>query len=98
MCRRWCFRWRRFGSRRGELRHYATESEAGGRNLRGFCPTCGSRLTGVENAERGIIGVVASSLDDPSLFVPRMDFYVADAQPWDVLDETVTKLPGGLKR
>ena len=29
-----------------------------------FCPKCGSRITGGENPERGIIGLTASSLDD----------------------------------
>jgi hypothetical protein len=78
---------------RGKIQHYATPSQGGGSNLRGFCPQCGSRLTGAENPAQGIIGVVASSLDDPSLFKPTMDFFVEDAQPWDLLDETTRKFP-----
>lgn len=31
---------------KGELRHHFTESEAMGRHKRGFCPDCGSRITG----------------------------------------------------
>jgi len=83
---------------KGELRHYRTPSERGGHNLRGFCAECGSRLTGAENKERGIIGVIASSLDDPSIFVPQMDLYVADAQPWDLMDDSLPKFPGMMKR
>ncbi len=47
----------------GSLNHYSTPSERGGHNKRGFCPACGSRITGAES-ERGL-GITASSLDDP---------------------------------
>jgi|SRR5579871_3604857 len=71
---------------KGELSHYPTPSMRGGHNLRGFCSNCGCRLTGVENPEKGFIGLTASSLDDPSLFKSAMDVFVSDAQEWDVLD------------
>lgn len=74
---------------KGVLRKYATPSESGGQNLRGFCAECGSRLTGAES-ERGI-GITASSLDDPSWFQPKVHLWVADAQPWDVLDPALPK-------
>src|SRR5438552_18015421 len=38
---------------RGSLRYYATPSESGGHNKRGFCAECGSRISGGES-ERGI--------------------------------------------
>jgi len=71
---------------KGQLQHYPTPSLAGGHNLRGFCPNCGSRLTGAENPEKGFIGLTASSLDDPTWFKPTMDIFVSDAQHWDLLD------------
>jgi hypothetical protein len=58
----------------------------GGHNLRGFCPKCGSRLTGAENPEREIICLTASNLDDPSWFKPTMDIFVCNAQSWDLMD------------
>lgn len=76
---------------RGTLQHYATPSVGGGHNLRGFCGKCGSRLTGAENPERGIIGITASSLDDPSWFKPTMDIFTSDAQPWDLMDSELPK-------
>jgi hypothetical protein len=78
---------------KGEIRHYGTPSLGGGHNLRGFCPQCGSRLTGAENPQKGIIGVVASSLDDPCLFKPQMDIFTADAQPWDLMDPALPRHP-----
>jgi hypothetical protein len=76
---------------KGAIQHYGTPSLGGGHNLRGFCPQCGSRLTGAENPEKGIIGVVASSLDDPGLFKPQMDIFVGDAQLWDHMDPALPK-------
>lgn len=75
----------------GKIQHYATQSQSGESHLRGFCPQCGSRLTGAENPERGIIGVAASSLDDPSIFKATMEFFVEDAQPWDLMEEATQK-------
>ncbi len=80
----------------GAVRRFGTQSDRGGHNVRGFCPECGSRLTGAENTERGVIAVVASSLDDPTIFVPKLDMYTADAQPWDLLDDKTPKFPGGM--
>lgn len=80
---------------RGEIQRHATGGENGARNLRGFCPTCGSRLTGAENPDRGVIGVVASSLDDPGIFQPKFDMYVEDAQPWDFMDPSTPKFSEG---
>jgi hypothetical protein len=82
----------------GVIERYATDSEGGGHNLRGFCPKCGSRLTGAEDQARGIIGVLASSLDDPSIFAPKLETYLADAQPWDVLDPKTPKYPKNISQ
>jgi hypothetical protein len=72
---------------RGELRHHFLPSEMGGRHKRGFCPECGSRITGGESDEpRDFVGVTASSLDDPSVFRPSFDIFTSSAQPWDRLD------------
>ena len=76
---------------KGALQHYATPSLHGGHNLRGFCAKCGSRITGAENPERGIIAVTASSLDDASWFKPAYDMFVADAQPWNIMDADTPK-------
>jgi hypothetical protein len=66
------------------LRYHFTESLANGKHKRGFCPECGSRITGGEaEQDSKMVGVVAGSLDDPSWFRPTMDIFVADAQPWE---------------
>jgi hypothetical protein len=80
---------RAFRITQGSLRYYATPSVASGHNKRGFCPECGSRISGAES-DRGI-GITASSLDDPSWFRPKMNIWVGDAQPWDLLDPNLPK-------
>ncbi|HWM25863.1 MAG TPA: GFA family protein [Chthoniobacterales bacterium] len=74
---------------KGSPRYYFTTSEMIGQNQRGFCAECGSRLFGGVT-EKGQ-GINASSLDDPSLFKPRMHIWTSDAQPWDHMDPTLPK-------
>jgi hypothetical protein len=74
---------RTFKVTKGVIRHHFTDSEAFGTHKRGFCADCGSRLTGGENPGSTGIGMVASSLDDPSWFKPAVDMWVSDIQPWD---------------
>jgi hypothetical protein len=74
---------------KGEMQQYATRSMAGGENVRGLCTTCGSRISGGKSPDS--IGILAGSLDDPSLFRPTLDMQVADAQAWDILDPSAAK-------
>lgn len=74
---------------KGALQQYATQSMAGGENVRGFCSNCGSRISGGKSPDS--VGILAGSLDDPSLFHPTMDIQLADAQPWDLLDPGTQK-------
>ncbi len=83
----------------GTPRYFATDSEAMGAQAhrRSFCPECGSRLTGGEGPGSTGIGMTVGSLDDSTGFTVSVDFWVADAQPWDLMDPASTKfekLPG----
>jgi len=92
------FPFKHFKITKGNLQHFGAPSLAGGHNLRGFCPKCGSRLTGAESPERGIIAVTASSLDDPTIFKPAMSIFTADAQSWDLMDSALPKHPQHMPR
>ncbi len=78
---------------RGQLRYNLTPSIRRGKHKRGFCPECGSRITGgeFEGEESPFVGILAGSLDDPSWFRSQMDIFVADAQPWDQMDPAIPK-------
>jgi hypothetical protein len=75
---------------KGKPTYYATPSTGGGNHIRGFCAECGSRLTGGENSNgTDWVGVVVSSLDDRSWYKPQMNFFVSQAQVWDVLEKDI---------
>jgi hypothetical protein len=67
----------------GALKYFKVVGESGKYVERGFCPACGSRIAG--NLERfpDVIGILAGSLDDPSLHKPAMNIYTASAHEWD---------------
>jgi hypothetical protein len=77
---------------RGQLHYHFTESLKPGKHKRGFCPDCGSRITGGEwDKPSQTIGILAGSLDDPSWISPQFDIFTSDAQPWDRMDPAIPK-------
>ena len=80
---------------KGRPKYYKTPSTAGGNHVRGFCGDCGSRLTGGENDAKATdwVGIVVSSMDDPSWFQPQMHFFTSHAQPWDKMADDLPKYP-----
>ncbi len=76
---------------KGTPKYHFSPSAGGGEHKRGFCPECGSPVTGGENTERasGVVGVLAATLDDPSWFRPQMEIFTSEAQPWDRLDPDI---------
>jgi hypothetical protein len=74
----------------GEVKYYEVIGESGGLVGRGFCPICGSRLLS-QPPNPDLMGIMAGSLDEPRLFQPGMDCYVASAQPWDYLNPALPK-------
>jgi len=77
---------------RGTLRYHFTERVKGVDHKRGFCADCGSRITGAESeTPSAMIGLTASSLDDPSWFRPQYDIFTSHAQLWDVMDPKLPK-------
>lgn len=81
-----------FSFTKGQPKYHARPSAMGGHHIRGFCAECGSRLTGGQkNEPTDWVGVTAASLDDPSKFKPEMHFFVAQAQPWDTMDDDLPK-------
>jgi hypothetical protein len=77
---------------KGKLRYHLQPRPKGGQHKRGFCADCGSRITGGESDKPSdTIGILAGSLDDPSLFQPTMDIFTEDAQPWDSMSSSTKK-------
>jgi hypothetical protein len=53
---------------------------------RGFCPECGATVF-TRRLSKGSVGVGSATLDDPSLFRPRMHIFTSSRQPWLALDD-----------
>lgn len=74
----------------GATERAMTTSVRGSQAVRNFCPACHSLVFG------GIVGVdpqhtiYAGSLDDPSLFKPRMAIFGRDRPDWALLPDGVT--------
>lgn len=77
----------------GEPTYYTSQSDSGETVSRGFCPECGSGIFSKLSANPGIVGLKAASLDDPSWFRPSVDIYTDSAQPWDVMNPDLPKVP-----
>jgi hypothetical protein len=85
------FKAKAFKLTQGELTFFSNPRLEGGRHMRGFCATCGSRLTGgqQDGKENHFIGVTAGSLDDSSWFRPQQNIFASQAQPWDLVDRSL---------
>ncbi len=75
----------------GNYKEYPTASASGNTMNRGFCPECGTSLFGRNSGSDTIRPVNACTLDDPSIYQAHMDFWVSDAQPWDIMDPEIDK-------
>jgi hypothetical protein len=75
----------------GELRYFAVAGGSGNPVERGFCPTCGSHVTIKIGRVPHLIGLHAGCLDDPSLYKPTKDLFIASAQSWDFMDPNLNK-------
>lgn len=76
---------------RGEPRYHKIVGGAGKAIERGFCPACGSHVADILERLPNILALQAGSLDDPSMYQPRMDVFTSSAQPWDHMDPKVQK-------
>ncbi len=75
----------------GEFKEFASLSGRGNTIHRAFCPECGSMVCARNSGTDKIRPVSASTLDDPSIYKPQMDFWVSDAQPWDYMNPELPK-------
>lgn len=78
----------------GEYQEYATVAASGNTINRGFCPACGCMLFARNSGNDKVRPVNAATLADPSVYQPSMDFWVADAQPWDYMNPELLKFEG----
>jgi hypothetical protein len=82
----------------GETRQFRSKAATGGDAVRNFCPVCGSLVFGGEVGKDESHTIYAGSLDDPSVFHPKVAIFARSRPAWAVIPEGLTVydgMPGG---
>ena len=79
---------------KGETQSYDLVTDSGSIITRHFCPTCGSRLFGINSTSKNIIGISVGTLEDSSWFKPELIVYNKRKPDWDFMDESVPVFDG----
>jgi hypothetical protein len=83
---------------RGTPKTYSVRASSGGLATRSFCPECGTPLFTQSEAYSQVTSIRFPSLDDTSDFKPMLDIYIASAQQWVCLDQTIPHFPHSPQR
>ncbi|MBU2722754.1 GFA family protein [Acidithiobacillus sp. 'AMD consortium'] len=78
----------------GEAKYFESQADSGNMHKRDFCPNCGSQLFARFSSMPGMLGIKAGTLNDPSNYVPKLDFHVGSAAPWDFMNPELPKKHG----
>ena len=82
----------------GALTLYTVTAANGMTKRQGFCARCGAPLVVMLDERPHIIAIAVGSLDEPGMYRPLADMWVASAQPWDCMDPAVPKYPHAYHR
>jgi hypothetical protein len=69
----------------GQIRQFRSKSLRGTTSVRNQCPVCSSLVFGGEVGQSDSHTIYAGSLDDPTLFQPRIAIFVRDRPAWVAL-------------
>jgi len=92
------FRNRAEATTTGDAKTWRVAGDSGNEKIHAFCPTCGTPVYLTFAAAPDIFVIHAASLDDPSLFSPRMITYTIRGHAWDTVDPSLHKferMPSG---
>jgi len=81
-----------FAVTQGEPAYFDVTADSGYVTRRAFCGRCGSPLFGEPGSRTDMVTIRAGSLDDPGIFRPTQNIFVASAQPWDHMDPAVPRV------
>ncbi len=74
----------------GPTTGYTTTTDSGNQSTRYFCPTCGSRVYGLNSGRPGTITLPVGCMDDHGWFSPNAVVYTKYRNDWDM---TRTDIP-----
>jgi hypothetical protein len=81
----------------GEVKYFESRADSGNFHKRGFCPNCGSQLFAGFSNMPGMLGIKSGTLDQTSNYVPKLDFHISSATPWDFMNPELPKKHGAAK-
>jgi hypothetical protein len=73
----------------GQSKIFRGKAFRGGESVRNFCPECGGLVYGGEVGKDESHTLYAGSLDDPTLFQPRIAIFNRDRPSWVLLPEGI---------
>lgn len=73
----------------GQTNSYDSVTDTDSIVSRHFCPKCGSRLFGYNNAAENIIAITAGSLNESQWFKADAIVYNKSKPVWDFMDESI---------
>jgi|JI10StandDraft_1071094.scaffolds.fasta_scaffold1512871_1 hypothetical protein len=78
----------------GAPKTYTTTGDTGGKVVRHFCGTCGSRLFTSGDLPGPLRMVQSGTLDDPNRVTPQAAVYLGKAAHWDKVDPDLPQFEG----
>ena len=81
-----------FAVTHGSPAYFDVTADSGYVTRRAFCARCGSTLFGEPGSRTDMVTIRAGNLDDPSIFRPTRNVFVASAQPWDHMDPALPRV------
>jgi hypothetical protein len=81
----------------GRTLQFVSKAARGGEAVRNSCPVCGGLVFGGRVGQDTEFTIYAGSLDDPSLFQPRIAIFTRDRPAWALIPPGLTvyeRLPG----
>jgi hypothetical protein len=69
----------------GQSRTFTSKAASGRDAVRNFCPVCGGLVFGGEIGKDKSHTIYAGSLDDPSLFQPKIAIFTRGRPPWAII-------------
>ncbi len=82
----------------GDTRLFVSKSAIGGDAVRNACPVCSSLVFGGRIGKDHSFTIYAGSLDDPSLFRPKIAIFARNRPPWAIMPpdlEIFDEMPPG---
>ena len=73
----------------GEATGHTVTTDSGNQNTRYFCPTCGSRMYGLNSGRPGMITIPVGCFDDHSWFSPQAVVYTSRRNDWDITSDQI---------